>query len=834
MNAWSHRAAAGRTATRSGRTRRGGRAGRGLRAALLVSLLALAGCPDATRPDANGDGVVNVLDAALVASCLAAEPEGACAGADVDGNGSVELADLAAVVERFQELSAPELVESDPLPLAIGVPSSTWLRLDFADALGAVERSGFALECDGAEVAFSAHLLDEDTTLVLNPRPALPPGAECALRWLGPEGSETLAFQVAADAADAPRVVYDRDDASLLAPVPDDFYLAPDAATLTGWRLDVPAPDRPNDVRGLLQNIIDDIGPVDGWSPLAPLVVELEAAPDPASLPRTAAESLDPLASVGLFDLTPGSPTHGQRIPFELKIRADDITGKPTRHSLVIFPSIPLPPAGRVGLVIGRRMQAGAAIPFAPSPFMAGALGLPTASETAATARVRALAGEVLAGIAAQAPVPLPPEDVALALRISVRSTDSFVDDLLAMKAQAQALPPQGFVIDRIEEAPFEHAAAVIEGRWFAPDWRDGLKLARDADGAPVITGSLEVPFVLALPEAALDGPVPITMYQHGNPGSSREVRSQSARFSAADGFAVLGFTDTLNREVGMDAGAQTLAIFANLLLGAGIADFWSQTYGEQMAFLELLLSLGDLDLLPLGAPDGVPDLDVGAPLTYVGISQGGNHGQAFMAYAPEIRAGALVTGGTRLAEILFHQDGTQGVSFTSLVPQFIPNIEAPEIWAGLSLFQAAFDRQDPQNHAEFIYRNPVEVSGTTAKPSILVVEGIDDPLVTNNSTRSLAWVLGPIPHLGPVRAPVPVLDPTPGPVVGNIDYDTTAANVQYRPLDASDGLPPDEACESQTNGHYCGQAGSRPLQSSFFRSAVDDPVPVLESQRDF
>jgi hypothetical protein len=25
---------------------------------------------------------------------------------------------------------------------------------------------------------------------------------------------------------------------------------------------------------------------------------------------------------------------------------------------------------------------------------------------------------------------------------------------------------------------------------------------------------------------------------------------------------------------------------------------------------------------------------------------------------------------------------------------------------------------------------------------------------------------------------------------------------------------------------------GSRPLQSSFFRSAVQDPVPVLESQR--
>jgi hypothetical protein len=809
-----------------------------LRVGLCCLLLGLAGCPIAGDPDANGDGVVNILDAALVASCLAAggpiDPEGPCASADVDGNGVVEMADLAAVIERFDQQSAPALVDSDPLPLATGVPASAWLRLDFADALGSVSRSGFDLQCDGTPVDFSAHLLDEATTLVLNPQPALPPGGACGLTWLGPEGLEALEFQVAAVTGAAPVPVYDRDDASALPPVPDDFYLVPDATTLTGWRIDLPAPDRPADVRGLLQNIIDDVGVVDGWSPLAPLVIELSEAPDPASLPLTAAASLDPLAAIALFDLTPGSATRGQRLPFDLKVREDTIVGKPTRHSLVIFPSIPLPPGGRVGLVIGRRMLATASQPFAPSPFFAGALAAPSASETAATARVRALAGEVLAGMAVDASVPMPPEDVALALRISVRSTSTLPDDMLAMKAEVQALAPQGFVIDRIEVAPFADVAAVVEGRWFAPDWRDGLKLARGADGLPRIHGTVEVPFVLALPEAALDGPVPITMYQHGNPGSSREVRSQSFRFSAADGFAVIGFTDTLNREVGMDAAAQTLAIFANLLLGNGVADFWSQTYGEQMAFLELILSLGDLDLLPVGNPDGVPDLDVEAPLTYVGISQGANHGQAFMAYAPEIRAGALVTGGTRLAEILFHQDGADGASFTGLVPQFVPNIEAPEIWAGLSLFQMAFDRQDPQNHAEFIYRNRVEVSGTTAKPSLLVVEGLDDPQVTNNSTRSLAWILGPIPHLGPVRAPVPFLEPTPGPVVGNIDPDTTAAYVQYRPLGASDGLPPDEACESQPNGHFCGQIGSRPLQSFFFRSAVNDPVPVLESQRDF
>lgn len=814
-------------------TQRSLRRARGALGVVLVA--ALAGCPVTGDPDVNGDGVVNVLDAALVAGCATRDPEGACSGADVDGDGRISWRDFVAVIASFDQQPAPEVVDSDPLPFAADVPDSTWLRLDFDGAVTSVERLGLTLACDAAPVPFSAHLLDEATTLVLNPRPALPPGAACELSWLGTGGAVTLPFDVAAPAAgDAPEVLYDRDDPSRLLPVPDDFHLASDATTPTGWRVDLPAPDRPADVRGLVQKLVDAAGPLDGWSPIAPIVVELSDAPVARSLPRTAAESLDPLASVGLFDLTPGSPRRGERIPFELKIRSNTAPGKPMGHALVIFPSIPLPPGGRVGLVIGRRALATGSRPFEPSAFFAEALELPTGAESAAIARVRALAGEVLAGMTEGDAVPRPPEDVALALRISIRSTASLPDDMLAMKAEARALPPQGFVIDNVVPNPSEHTAAAVEGRWFAPNWRDGIKLSRDEDGLPQITGTVEVPFVLTFPEAALDGPVPVTMYQHGNPGSSREVYGQSARVSGADGFAVMGFTDTLNREVGMEADAQVLAIFANLLLGNGIGDFWSQTYGEQMAFVELILSLGDLDLLPLGAPDGVPDLDVEAPLTYVGISQGANHGQAFMAYAPEIRAGALVVGGTRLAEILFHQDGADGFRFIDVVPQFVPNITAPEIWAGLSLFQMAFDRQDPHLHAEFIYRNRVEVEGTTAKPSLLVVEGIGDPQVTNNSTRSLAWLLGPIPHLGPVRAPVPFLEPTPGPVVGNIDPDTTAAYVQYRPQGAPDGLPPDSACASETNGHYCAQIASRPLQSFFLRSAVADPVPVLESQRDF
>ena len=65
---------------------------------------------------------------------------------------------------------------------------------------------------------------------------------------------------------------------------------------------------------------------------------------------------------------------------------------------------------------------------------------------------------------------------------------------------------------------------------------------------------------------------------------------------------------------------------------------FAMQTYGDQMAFLRVIEQLGTLDRLPLPSGDGVPDLDVDAPLSYVGLSMGSVHGSGFLPYAPEIK----------------------------------------------------------------------------------------------------------------------------------------------------------------------------------------------------
>jgi hypothetical protein len=219
--------------------------------------------------------------------------------------------------------------------------------------------------------------------------------------------------------------------------------------------------------------------------------------------------------------------------------------------------------------------------------------------------------------------------------------------------------------------------------------------------------------------------------------------------------------------------------------------------------------------------------------IVYEGVSEGGNNGQGFLAYAPEVRAASIIVGGERLTEVMVHQDRTDPTGkgrsfFFEDIPSFLPNLRPTDVWTGLSLFQMRFDPQDPHNYARFIYRDPLEVAGTTRKASILVVEGIQDNYVPNNATDSLAWLLG-IPQLPPIARRVPLLSVEDAPATANIDAETTAGMVQYVPTGVPD-LPPSPGCESNDEGHFCAQSSPVAVQQrqEFYQSAVDDPVPTI------
>ncbi len=814
---------------------------------LASALLILRGLPASGQHgafcpgDCNGDGCVTIDELVKgVNIALGDEPLSACPPLNVLEDTVITIDELIMAVNAAlagcPAGSTPALLSSAPEDGAPNVPRTAWLRLTFTGPVDPSALRGFDLACGGSarEVGVSAIAAD---TLVANPAGELPAATDCVLAWPGPDGTASLSFSTA-PAGPAATVLYDRTTARQTVPFPDDLWLTPDASKPNGFRLAVPVPGGPPDVQGIFKALLMETNRLDGFSPIAHFVIELSEAPDPTSLPRTPAESLDPLATIGLFDLSRGSSEFGRRIPFRLQVRTDASVQNAISHSLLIFPSIPLTPGGRYGLVVTRRALVDPTRPLDPSPFFRAVIGSPGVGESPVVPKVRELAGDVLDAVATYAVPPIRRDDVALALRISVRTTDDIPRDLMSIKEQVSGNPPPAVTITSVapDSQSNSDVAAIVFGTWQAPDWRDGLYLKRDASGHPVQTRTKPIPFTLALPKAALTQPVPVTMYQHGNPGSAEaEVPGHARRSLAGAGFAVIGFTDTLNREISanipdLDAkiAAQVTAVFFALVQSRKVPDYWTETSAEQIAFVRMIQGLGPLDVLPVEAPDGMPDLDIAAPLTYVGISEGANNGPGLLPYAPEIRAAALVVGGARLGEVLIHQ---QASAFLTTLGSVFPNLTPAEIWEGLALFQTIFDRQDRHNHARFIYRDPVPIAGSTQKASILLLEGLDDSLVPNNATDSLAWAMGPIPHVRPVQRAVPFLETVDGPVVGNIDGRTTAAFYQYVPVGVT-GVDPSPGCAAlgEREGHYCAQSAAESLRQRlvFFQTALTDAAPTI------
>jgi len=357
--------------------------------------------------------------------------------------------------------------------------------------------------------------------------------------------------------------------------------------------------------------------------------------------------------------------------------------------------------------------------------------------------------------------------------------------------------------------------------------------LQRDLAGDVLVIATQTIGFTLALPKDSV-GPAPVTIMLHGGGGRAETdvpYVAEAAGFAQA-GIATLGFTGYFSREIGLEQGTQNLAMFLPLYLQGRLPDYWAEVMGEQLAFVRATGQLATLDVLPLGRPDGTPDLDLAAPLTLVGYSAGSIEGEGLVVYAPEVRAAALVAGSARFTEQMVHQDQTGATDFFRVaLPTFLPNVTPPDVWAGLAMLQMGFDRQDYHNHAAFLYRNPLTELGTSQRASLLVLEGLRDSSIPNSATRSLAWTAGPIPQLEPVAESVPFLDTFQGPITANIDAETTAAFFQYIPAGIP-GLKPSVGCEFEPEGHYCAQnaSSSRAQVLRFLRTALSQPAPTISA----
>ncbi|MFK7896440.1 MAG: hypothetical protein AB8G23_11425 [Myxococcota bacterium] len=737
-----------------------------------------------------------------------------------------------------------------PADGAVGVPVGIWPELEFENAAAAADASDPTLRCDAQSYGPKTFRL-RPKRLIIQPSLRLPESKRCELTWNQAGQPYSFAFTTGSSLAvtgGAARVRYRKGDPDEIAPIPDDFWTRRDPTSPTGRRLDLPVAVR-GDIRKVISGLAPELARLDGWSPVAPIVLQLTGPLDPATLPLTAAESVDPAATVALVDIDPSSAEYGERWPFEIQLRSDSPLVGLTEHAMWVMPARPLRPRGHYALLL-RRGVSDASGRAMDSPVLLGsilkgrALGASELSEDLAEQLVPAMtvASSHLA-------IPWTRDDLVFALTFTVGSQSGIERDPEALREAAFELPGPRLIVDRVVPAkdPERPLMATLYGRFKAPRFREAGAAAifRDRAGRPTPRGFEWIDFRLALPWRADRTPAPVLIYQHGNPGSAEaEIGAPLGDPFLAAGFAVIGFTDLWNRE-GSDLdtadrsraiATQVLALTESVRDSGVVPDDWIVTLGEQLALVAALRERGAIDVLPLGAPDGVPDLDREAPLVYEGISQGAIHGQALLTYAPEIRAASLVTGGARWAELPLHQAAD---TMVEALPVLFGDFSPMDLWVTMSLFQAALDRQDAHVHALMGKLAGALHEEGPRGPSVLLTAGLGDGYVPNRLTRSLAWVLGPLPWIG---GPGPDaigfgLPFGTAPLRANLEDGATGGYVELVPsgrdLPAAPGCRPESLpipIELLREGHFCAQLAEESIRRrvTFLRSAIEAPPALL------
>ena len=677
----------------------------------------------------------------------------------------------------------PALASSTPAPGAQDVVPSRWLVLEFGADFPADRAGEIALRCDGADRAVRAEASGGPLVFVI-PAEALPPGTSCELHWPARDG--LLAFSTGAA---SPVALYDRTDALLIAPFPDDALLVDDPSTGSGKRIALEPPP----FEGLLglvgQGIATALGRRDGFSPLQPFALAFSDALDPATVPLGAAASLEPDASVALLDVDRASPRFGERIPFTTAVRNDAAPGGATDHSLVLWPALDLEAGGRYALVVTRSAHTVGGQPFGPSGFFERVL-LGAPDDPADVQHARAALAPVLDALDEVSP-PIAESEVALAVSISIRSEAFDPSDWVSVKEQILAAPPPVLDVTETESSAEE---TVYRGTVALPLWITTPSLTevtRDAGtGAPTSLGTEDVPFVFRVPANA-PTPMPVVIYQHGSPGSPEEIAGANSDFLIEAGYAMLGIQDVSNRRFGQSIPNQTTQTIGRLAFVGALPLTEFQTDADMLALLRAIQGMG--------VAGNYPEIDP-TRILFRGISFGSHHSLGFLPFAPEVTAAASHVGSGRLYQPNLHQ-----LDYNHLLDDILlalPGARPRDVIAGLAALQNEQDRDDPALLARYLYREPLAIAGLadTTPPSLLWIEGIGDSLVPNVATEASAVSLG-IPTVRPVASPSPVLTEVDAPLQENIAPGVTAGHFQYDPAQT-----PSCVTAGQTEGHFCAQ----------------------------
>lgn len=613
-----------------------------------------------------------------------------------------------------------------------------------------------------------------------------------------------------------------------LVPFPSDRYARIDASTATGVRVDIGDHNTGDEQLAGYAGAVAQLNDMDGFSTtggvslrfterldLRGIVLDSTMEPPATDPPNGPASYAEPGAPFYLVNVDADSAEYGEPVgivPWAFSQEADDYAD--AEHSIIAQPAAPLRPGTEYAFVVTTALTAYDGSPVGRSQTSHDLI------TGAASGDYAQRVGSALDVI--ESSVGATRDDVVLATVFTTATVHAGIIEM-AKARRAAASPSPGATWDEVNAPSETDARARFRNTYTAPEFRGATsgKWEFDESGAPLVQSVVELETFLAFSNSEKSGPRPVVIYGHGLGGDKEGNWGASERLTTLheNGVAVFSI-DSPEHGSRTDGDTDLISsVYGFFGIQDGSSEFdvgrardnFRQMASDQLELVRFIKSLGELDLLPAGAPDGVPDLDV-SRILYIGHSFGSVQGATILAVAPEVTHATWNVGGAGLM-MLLRDSGTFSIMVNGLAPPGTPFGATARF---MSVLQGIVDPGDPLNYARYVLQEPLDGVTDWAPRDVLLQAVVRDSIVPNSTSDALARATGL--ELLDEHQPVAGLAPKGVALSSNTPSGATGVLAQFEYVDDGEGK-----LERIDHGGLYFTVEAVTQYAEFFRSGLED-----------
>jgi predicted esterase len=527
----------------------------------------------------------------------------------------------------------------------------------------------------------------------------------------------------------------------------DDFYALPFPNNLrlrSDGTVDLSRYPRPPGIVGDYINAFDK--GLHGFGTNSGIFFRFASALDPTTLPADANASVATTATAFVIDVTPGSPTYGQRSPVIAHFVPDryDFIG-PNWMVLLPFPGRPLREKTTYAALLTDGVKTAQGAALQRSADFKGVMQPGAASSSDPAIAAAATAYKPLTDWLATQP--------GLATHVVIATVFTTVDATSIMKKLRQAVYDQA-PAPTLQGLAYDKGTAdysLFEGTYIGPNFQEGDPpyattggaLHFDAMGNPLMVRTENLRVAMTVPTGTMPAAGwPVVIYAHGTGGNYMSFVNDgsgptAAKVTASDGsvisrLAMISIDQVLHgtRDPTKSNPDYTFINFNNIVAGhanlmqGGLDDF------------QLLRLVKAINVATAPMTNQPIKFDA-TKIYFKGHSEGGLTGPAFLAYEPEVKAAVLSGSGGVLIQALLNK--TEPADIPALVGALLHD-PLDQYHPVVSLLQNYFEDIDPENYARLFFREP---PAGQAPKSIYQSLGIVDHYTPIANIKALALAMG-------------------------------------------------------------------------------------------